>query len=69
MANPNAFPMTKPVNRLRGSLPKIGIRPCIDGRRRGVRESLEEQTMQMAKPSRISFPTTCATAAGCRWNA
>lgn len=30
-------------------LPKIGIRPTIDGRRRGVRESLEEQTMGMAK--------------------
>lgn len=30
-------------------LPKVGIRPCIDGRRRGVRESLEEQTMNMAK--------------------
>mgnify|MGYP006284904515 FL=1 len=29
--------------------PKIGIRPAIDGRRRGVRESLEEQTMKMAK--------------------
>ncbi len=29
--------------------PKIGIRPIIDGRRRGVRESMEEQTMQMAK--------------------
>ncbi len=29
--------------------PKIGIRPIIDGRRRGVRESLEEQTMNMAK--------------------
>src|SRR5699024_786860 len=29
-------------------LPKIGIRPTIDGRRRGVRESLEEQTMKMA---------------------
>ena len=28
---------------------KIGIRPTIDGRRMGVRESLEEQTMQMAK--------------------
>lgn len=26
------------------SLPKIGIRPVIDGRRMGVRESLEEQT-------------------------
>ena len=29
--------------------PKIGIRPTIDGRRLGVRESLEEQTMNMAK--------------------
>ncbi len=35
--------------RLKGSLPKIGIRPVIDGRRKGVRESLEEQTMNMAK--------------------
>ncbi|PTG08189.1 L-fucose isomerase [Staphylococcus chromogenes] len=31
------------------NLPKIGIRPTIDGRRKGVRESLEEQTMNMAK--------------------
>lgn len=37
------------LNRLKGRLPKIGIRPTIDGRRRGVRESLEEQTMNMAK--------------------
>ena len=29
--------------------PKVGIRPIIDGRRRGVRESLEVQTMEMAK--------------------
>lgn len=29
--------------------PKIGIRPTIDGRRRGVRESLEVQTMGMAQ--------------------
>ena len=28
--------------------PKIGIRPVIDGRWGGVRESLEEQTMGMA---------------------
>ncbi len=28
---------------------KIGIRPAIDGRRKGVRESLENQTMAMAK--------------------
>jgi L-fucose/D-arabinose isomerase len=35
--------------RLRGSMPKIGIRPVIDGRRQGVRESLEAQTMNMAQ--------------------
>ncbi len=28
--------------------PKIGIRPTIDGRQGGVRESLEEKTMAMA---------------------
>ena len=28
--------------------PKIGIRPIIDGRRGGIRESLEEMTMGMA---------------------
>jgi L-fucose isomerase len=37
-----------PQKRLQGSLPKIGIRPVIDGRRKGVRESLETQTMNMA---------------------
>lgn len=36
-------------NRLMGSLPKIGIRPTIDGRLGGVRESLENQVMGMAK--------------------
>lgn len=34
--------------RLIGRLPKVGIRPVIDGRERGVRESLEAQTMGMA---------------------
>ncbi len=29
--------------------PKVGIRPTIDGRRNGIRESLEDQTMGMAK--------------------
>ena len=29
--------------------PKIGIRPAIDGRQGGVRESLEEKTMNLAK--------------------
>ena len=38
-------------SRLIGDYPVIGIRPTIDGRRGalGVRESLEEQTMNMAK--------------------
>jgi L-fucose/D-arabinose isomerase len=39
---------TPGINRLIGRLPKVGIRPVIDGRERGVRESLEEQCMQMA---------------------
>lgn len=29
--------------------PKIGIRPIIDGRQGGIRESLEEKTMNLAK--------------------
>ena len=37
------------MSRLNGEFPKIGIRPTIDGRRLGVRESLETQTMNMAK--------------------
>jgi L-fucose/D-arabinose isomerase len=32
-----------------GDFPKVGIRPVIDGRMNGVRESLEDQTMNMAK--------------------
>lgn len=38
-----------PQHRLRGALPKIGIRPTIDGRYGGVRESLEDQVMNMAR--------------------
>lgn len=49
MANVKDMKVTPPHNRLIGALPKIGIRPAIDGRRRGVRESLEEQTMAMAR--------------------
>lgn len=41
--------MTTVSNRLIGGFPKIGIRPAIDGRRKGIRESLEDQTMGMAK--------------------
>ena len=36
-------------NLWQGNLPKIGIRPTIDGRLGGVRESLETQTMNMAE--------------------
>ncbi len=38
-----------PQNRLIGNPPKIGIRPTIDGRYHGVRESLEDITMGMAE--------------------
>jgi L-fucose isomerase len=37
------------TNRFQGDWPKIGIRPTIDGRMGGVRESLEIQTANMAK--------------------
>jgi L-fucose isomerase len=37
------------INKRFASLPKIGIRPAIDGRLGGVRESLEQQTMGMAR--------------------
>ncbi len=36
------------TKRLIGHAPKVGIRPAIDGRLEGIRESLEEQTMKMA---------------------
>ena len=44
-------------NRYLGDYPVIGIRPTIDGRRGalGVRESLEEQTMNMAKSAAKLF--------------
>ena len=35
--------------------PKIGIRPAIDGRRKGIRESLEDQTMNMARQAARLF--------------
>lgn len=37
------------ANRLIGDLPKVGIRPVIDGRENGVRESLESTVMDLAK--------------------
>lgn len=45
----SGFKLNEPQNRLHGRVPKVGIRPIIDGRRRGVREALEDQTMNMAK--------------------
>ena len=44
-------------NRRIGQFPAIGIRPVIDGRRGAlkVRESLEEQTMNMAKAAKALF--------------
>jgi len=49
MTEAREVPVSRIQNRLIGRLPKIGIRPAIDGRRNGVRESLEDQTMGMAR--------------------
>jgi L-fucose isomerase len=49
MTETREMPVSRFQNRLIGRLPKIGIRPTIDGRRKGVRESLEDQTMGMAR--------------------
>ena len=45
------------ASRLIGDYPVIGIRPTIDGRRGAmrVRESLEEQTMNMARAAAKLF--------------
>ncbi|HXP96498.1 MAG TPA: L-fucose isomerase [Telmatospirillum sp.] len=45
-------------------LPKIGIRPTIDGRRNGIREGLEEQTMGMAKAVAALISSTLRHANG-----
>ena len=62
-------------NPVLSNLPKVGIRPAIDGRLGGVRESLEDQTMAMAKAtaklisSKLRYPTgeavRCVTADTC----
>src|SRR5499427_10947032 len=64
----NPFPLI-------GTLPRIGIRPTIDGRRKGVRESLEKQVMAMAKnaakflSANLRYPNgkpvQCVVADGC----
>src|SRR5664280_2884064 len=40
---------SSPAGRFVGAWPKIGIRPAIDGRMNGIRESLEAQTTAMAR--------------------
>lgn len=44
----NELKMNRNYRTVIGDFPKVGIRPVIDGRERGVRESLENQTMGMA---------------------
>jgi L-fucose isomerase len=41
------------AHRLIGRLPRVGIRPVIDGREAGIRESLEIQTMNMARAAAL----------------
>jgi len=43
------FRISKDYQTVIGDFPRVGIRPVIDARERGVRESLEAQTMGMAK--------------------
>jgi L-fucose isomerase len=69
------FKVNSPANRLVGAMPKVGIRPTIDGRLGGVRESLEKTTMSMARnvakliESELrhsnGLPVECVIADGC----
>ncbi len=75
MTREHVFKMNGPVKRLIGTTPKIGIRPVIDGRRKGVRESLEDQTKKMARTAAEflskhlrhadGLPVECVIAAPC----
>ncbi len=49
MADIRDMKLAAPQKRLQGSLPKIGIRPIIDGRRRACANRWKQQTMNMAK--------------------
>ena len=64
MADVDDIQMQPPQNRLIGDMPKIGIRPTIDGRRQGVRESLDEVTMNMAKSAAEFLSTNLRHANG-----
>lgn len=54
----------KPHNRLRTSLPKVGIRPVIDGRYGGVRESLEPQVMAQAQATKTLIESSLRHSCG-----
>ena len=45
-------------------LPKIGIRPVIDGRQFSIREGLETQTMDMAKAAAALISSKVRHASG-----
>ena len=45
---------------LKSQKPRIGIRPVIDGRRGGIRESLEQTTMDMAQRVAELYAGSCA---------
>ncbi len=46
---PDEIKINRSYQTVIGDFSKVGIRPVIDGRERGVRESLEKQTMNMAR--------------------
>lgn len=46
------------MNNIKRNYPKIGIRPIIDGRRQGIRESLEDTTMGLAKSVAALYSST-----------
>lgn len=64
MADLSSLKSNTPANRLRGSLPKVGIRPTIDGRYGGVRESLEGFTMALAKAAATLISSNLRHACG-----
>src|SRR5579884_931205 len=64
MADLSTLLQNAPAHRLRGSLPKIGIRPAIDGRYGGVRESLEGTVMAMARSTAAFFTEKLRHACG-----
>ncbi|MDF1575404.1 MAG: L-fucose isomerase [Bacteroidales bacterium] len=49
-----------------GTAPKVGIRPAIDGRQKGIRESLEDQTKNMARSAATLIESKLRHADGSR---